>query len=72
VTQILILPGLRTETAGRELFSEIRCFLLANRKTQAIFTNVPPFDDFGDWATPKKPAAELFYTLSSLPYSLFE
>jgi hypothetical protein len=23
-------------------------------------TLVPPYDDFGDWATPKEPAAELF------------
>lgn len=34
---------------------------LATRKGRGTMTYVPPYDDFGDWATPKKPAAELFY-----------
>ncbi len=30
---------------------------------------VPPYDDFGDWATPKEPAAELFLRSTLTPLS---
>ena len=37
---------------------------LASRGRQGTITIVPPYDDFGDWATPKEPAAELFFPFS--------
>lgn len=40
------------------------CFFLklplASRQEDVIMVFVPPYDCFGDWATPKEPAAELF------------
>jgi hypothetical protein len=33
---------------------------LETRRATFTITKVPPYDDFGDWATPKEPAAELF------------
>jgi hypothetical protein len=37
---------------------------LENQNEGDTITPVPPYDDFGDWATPKEPAAELFFYLS--------
>jgi hypothetical protein len=34
---------------------------LASRKRRGIDKEVPPFGCFGDWATPKRSAAELFF-----------
>src|SRR5438105_3155412 len=42
---------------------------LASRKRRGIDKEVPPFGSFGDWATPKRSAAELFFTLQ-LPFPL--
>jgi hypothetical protein len=39
---------------------------LETRKREVTITNVPPYDDFGDWATPKKPTAELFFSYEIL------
>jgi hypothetical protein len=33
---------------------------LATGSQDVIIILVPPYDCFGDWATPKEPAAELF------------
>jgi hypothetical protein len=35
-------------------------------------TSVPRHDDFGDWATPKKPAAELFLCAFNGPLAAWQ
>src|SRR5438105_10833383 len=38
---------------------------LAMSLKTCIVSLVPPYDSFGDWATPRQPAAELFYPFTS-------
>jgi hypothetical protein len=45
---------------GSNFFAKFWKIPLATRQIEVMITNVPPYDDFGDWATPKEPAAELF------------
>src|SRR5262245_15954202 len=56
--------------AGRRRKRKKSTKRLASRKRRAIDISVPPYGSFGDWATPKRSAAELFF-ISLLLFSHF-
>src|SRR5690242_17517174 len=60
--------------AGRQNLTTFSVFFkipLAIDFAGVTISSVPPYDDFGDWATPKEPTAELFLRPTSLSTPAF-